>query len=534
MRMIALAMLVVMVAAVVSLVGSGVSSGGPSPVAVTLQGLLLSYGYSSLAQACSAAVSTNQTLLISSAWTAVPTQTCNAATFWTVGGSVQPGSGQTVSFSGPLAAPESLKIFDLSAGGTIGHKLNAPQISPIWFGADIVGIQSSTAAFQAAVFSALQDVGTTVTGTVHIPCGLYHLGTTWIIPTAFGLQISSSGSCSEIVPSATLTDLIQINDNYQSNFSFGRLVGSVPNPVTNMVHFQNSGSGTRWPSSLNVVRDMDVSMNGGGAVGFFWGGGTDGNNDQMHLRNVTVEGYTEACAKINNTQVYDLVFESVSCQGGGGSYGVEDLFGGFHWKGGFMGGNGIMDFFVSAPAAASTISIEDVGSEQSSMFLGTGGPGFFQDAVTVSNVRWTANCLGDSPANIKAGTCSHPGGDAIRTQNIGPLSIYNSNFGANTNTPLTICFENVQGLLNPPQPNYFTVQNTGFTTSLTTKEALFRTGVGCVLPNSIRSFFTVIPGVAITDIPDIVMGILNLSQPTFTFNSKTCSIAAGTGVVTCI
>lgn len=152
------------------------------PLQIGSTWLLDSANYASFALACSDAVSKNATLLVSVSWTSLPTQTCAANLLFLLGNTgaatLQPASGQTLTLTGTITAPET-QIFDPSLG-TIALGTKMSQVPVEWYGAvgdSNGGVGSgtdNTAAFQACVNSissgqcTLLGKGYRITGEVSI------------------------------------------------------------------------------------------------------------------------------------------------------------------------------------------------------------------------------------------------------------------------------------------------------------------------------------------------------------------------------
>ncbi len=89
---------------------------------------------STFAQMCARVVALNRTVVLSEAWLSVPTQSCAMNIRAVKGGSIQPGSGQTVSLTGSFAG-DMTQHFDLSAGGSVSLAGPTGNFLPEWWGA---------------------------------------------------------------------------------------------------------------------------------------------------------------------------------------------------------------------------------------------------------------------------------------------------------------------------------------------------------------------------------------------------------------
>jgi len=91
-----------------------------------MQGTRLDARHDTFSHACSAALSASKTLLVTKAWTSLPTQSCTADLRFEGSGSLQPDNAATLTLSGSVTGPTS-KIFDQSLGGVV--ILSKPQIT---------------------------------------------------------------------------------------------------------------------------------------------------------------------------------------------------------------------------------------------------------------------------------------------------------------------------------------------------------------------------------------------------------------------
>lgn len=105
---------------------------------------VLSTGYATFALACTGAVAVNKPLLIISALTAIPTQTCAANLMMTSPGSLQPASGALVNLTGPFT-PCTYRCLDISAGGNFDFSQNiyVGEVSSGWFNNSTNGINAA-------------------------------------------------------------------------------------------------------------------------------------------------------------------------------------------------------------------------------------------------------------------------------------------------------------------------------------------------------------------------------------------------------
>jgi hypothetical protein len=111
---------------------NGVSAGPFSFTSPTAQSIN-DASFATFSAACAAAVSANATLLVSRAWTSLPTQTCAANLQFQIGGMIQPANGQTFTPTGTWSAP-LFKVIDLSLGGMVAA-IKTDRVPLAWFGA---------------------------------------------------------------------------------------------------------------------------------------------------------------------------------------------------------------------------------------------------------------------------------------------------------------------------------------------------------------------------------------------------------------
>lgn len=193
---------------------NGLASDGANGITVTAgitvgtTKILDSGSYSTLAAACSDAVSKNATLFISRSWSALTTQSCAANISFPVGGTgaalLQPASGQTLTLSGSIVFAPLAQIFDPSAGGTV-LLTKTPIVYPEWFGAVGNGTAIDSPAIQAAIASTTATLA--LTKTYKISSQLY------VLAAQSGLTIKGPG---KITHGTTLSQ-------------YAPLIGTAPN-----------------------------------------------------------------------------------------------------------------------------------------------------------------------------------------------------------------------------------------------------------------------------------------------------------------
>lgn len=452
--------------------------------------------YATLALAYAAAGT--GTLYITRSWNAQTTASyISGSTIFLGNGKIQPSSGQTVTLSQNTQCPSPQQCYDPSLGGAIAFSAPPNLITPIQFGAstsDSTGTTNSTS-FQAALTAAL--ITTSTHGaSVSIPCSStgFNLASTITVSGFRSQFIAPSPGCVTLNWKGGATGgMINVRDCYQctiGGFNIG--VASASFPLQYGILQFNSGAG-----SFTATQDHYENIQIAGGLGYittgmYFGTGTDGNNDFALVENVIVNQPGHSCFTINHSQVYETWFLHSSCYGGGYSqYGVEAIAGNFHWEGGGLGADYGSDFYIGTPNSG-TYTIEKTDSENSAQFLITGGPNGNTVNTIISGVRYAVNCLGDSQAAIKAGTCTAPGGASVAIQNEGPVLIVNSNFGGVAAIAQTMTMQFA---------GTFTLINARIDTSLTTYAAIFN-----LLPYSINTVVSPDAGVTLNRLPDILAG----------------------------
>ena len=144
-----------------ALIGMQQPGGAPITIGGAIGSIgIYDIGFSTLKTACDNA--TTAPLLVSKAWTAVPTQTLNCNVNFVPGGSIQPGASQVVTFGQVPVIPGLRKVFDTSLGnaGSILFPAPTPNAQPEWFGATpqaTTGSLSGGGAVNSAAFTAAQQ-----------------------------------------------------------------------------------------------------------------------------------------------------------------------------------------------------------------------------------------------------------------------------------------------------------------------------------------------------------------------------------------
>lgn len=477
-------------------------TGGTVPITVAraLNAYLMDAGYSTFAQACTAANNAGKTVLVTTAW-AVQTGTYACDKWFLAGGKLRNTAASTATITGNLTAPPGQYIFDTTTNsGTILLPTPNQDIWANWFGTDTSGVTSSQPALTAAI-AAIANGSTLPQGvTLRITAGTYLLDSTVTFTSSTMMMFAGAGSATNFTWSGNnSTPALLVQDCLQCEFKDFRITGNASHQLLYGMQTQNSGSGTRWTASLD--RFVNITMNGvldNGAgyitTGFYMGGGTDGNNDQQYFESVKIYNYTHSAFTINHSQIYDVTFSHCQFGAGGGSYGLEDLVGNFYWlAGGSSGGASIADFYYGGGNSATSV-IDGGRYEGSPKFLVTPGPAYNGFTISLRNVNYAGNVLGCSAADVKAHACAAtaPGGDAVTYLFAGSFMMDNCIFG----TDVTV---NLRLFLQPFDSTHFnfaSIIGNQFITSQTTANGLFTAGLPSFMPDG--SNFQYNPGTALS------------------------------------
>jgi hypothetical protein len=332
-------------------------------------------------------------------------------------------------------------------------------------GCDPTGKSDSSACIMAAWNAAGTD---SRGGTLNVPCGTFQIAAKVTLTSSLQRSLLGSGSCTVFNWTGNSTDpmfyIVDCNSCVIGSFF---LTNAKP------LHYgiwQIHAAGSHYISTLNTYRDIHVQSGGTfefpTLVTFFYsGGGIDGNNDQMHFENVHVYGASHSAFTLDNTQVFDVLFER--CSGIDTNIAVEDLKGSFTWKHGDVGHNFSSDFFVPSITADTNIEIDDVETESSTQLLNVtsgafpgGGLAGSRVHVKLSRITHDGLATGCSAAAIRGHTCT-PNGHYIVFGRPGILDIEDSAlnlYGGNASIFFTGAYKNM------PQygPALFTVKNTTF------------------------------------------------------------------------
>jgi hypothetical protein len=305
-------------------------------------------------------------------------------------------------------------------------------------------------------------------GILNVPCGTFQIAAKITLNSSLKRSFLGSGACTVFNWTGNSSDpMFYVVDCFACTIGNFYVTNSKP------LHYgiwQIHTPGNPYISTLNTYRDIHVQS--GGATGsptlttfFYAGGGIDGNNDQMYFDNVHVFGASHSAFTLNNTEVFDVLFER--CSGVQTNIVVEDLNGSFTWKHGNVGENWSSDFFVPSLTADAQIEIDDVETENSAQFLNVTslafpGGGLAPNLVHVKLSRITHDGLstGCSSAAILGNTCT-PSGHYIVFGRPGILDIEDSAmnlYGGNESIFFTSAYNN-----NPEYgPAVFTVKDTTF------------------------------------------------------------------------
>jgi hypothetical protein len=332
-------------------------------------------------------------------------------------------------------------------------------------GCDPTGKTDSSGCIMTAWNAAGTD---TKGGTLNVPCGTFQIAAKVTLNSSLKRSLVGSGACTVFNWTGNATDpMFYIVGCLACTFGNFYLTNTKP------LHYgiwQTRLQGDHYNSYLNTYRDIHVQ--GGGTfesptlVTFFYaGGGIDGNNDQMYFLNVHVFGANHSAFTLDNTQVYDVLFER--CSGMDTNIVVEDLKGSFTWKHGDVSWSASVDFFVPTGYADGNIEIDDVETENSAQFLNVssgpfpgGGLAPLKVQVKLSHITHDGLGTGCPQAAILAKTCT-PNGHYIVFNRPGILDIEDSSlnlYGGNESIFFTSVYNNM------PQygPAVLTVKDTTF------------------------------------------------------------------------
>lgn len=192
-----------------SISGANLTLGGNLTIGTTV--FIDSSLYATFALACSAAVTANAPLLISTSWTAIPTQTCAANLTFQAGSAamLQPASAATLTLSGSINA-QMVQVFDTSLTGVISITSAIPFYYPTWFGASgsatttttvgaVTAPSTSMTVSSCTSFNARQGVWIQGAGTA----GAGHTAT--VVSCAAGAMTFTPATVTTIITGKTVT-----------------------------------------------------------------------------------------------------------------------------------------------------------------------------------------------------------------------------------------------------------------------------------------------------------------------------------------
>lgn len=323
----------------------------------------------------------------------------------------------------------------------------------------------------ACIMEAWKASGTEAKGgTLNLPCGTFQIAAKVTLTSFLAHSLLGSGACTVLNWTGNATDpMFYIVDCQACTFGNFYLTNARP------LHYgiwqiHTNAAGNHYGSYLNTYRDIHVQSGGTFEAPtlttfFYAGGGVDGNNDQMHFLNVHVFGANHSAFTLDNTQVFDVLFER--CSGLDTNIVVEDLKGSFTWKHGDVSWSASTDFFVPGGYADFNIEIDDVETENSAQFLNVssgpfpgGGLAPLKVQVKLSHITHDGLGTGCPQAAVLAKACT-PNGHYIVFNRPGILDIEDSSFnlyGGNESIFFTGAYNNL------PQygPAVFTVKDTTF------------------------------------------------------------------------
>jgi hypothetical protein len=388
------------------------------------------------AQQCLAASNANQTLIVAQIMAALPTQSMPCSMSFLQGGKIQPASGQTVTLPAGTQCPLTQQCYDISLGGIIAFTVPPPAVSPVQWGADITGVADVSAQFVAA-WKALAPAGQSHGGTVTVPCGNFKFLSGAVFASAQQQFLRGSGACTTLTW-AGLTgsqDMLTFPDCLDCGG--GGFYMNITQPVNSEIRTENTGTGSN-AATFNVFTNIVIQGQGKTNSCFLIQGAVDANNDQQRFEDDHCYGYITAGWTINGFNALNVVINHSTCVGAGGSYCVDSKLGSFSWNDGDIGGSGIADFFIESPSVGG-YTIHNVESESSAMFLKT-PVSTLTTNLDVSNIAWSDNCLGATPAVVATGCPGYvpPGSNAVFYGLGGPARFRDSTFGAGFGRNLTL------------------------------------------------------------------------------------------------
>ena len=293
------------------------------------------------------------------------------------------------------------------------------------YGARGDGVHDDTDAIQQAFTAASQGhVGTTVL----LPPGTYKVSHTLTLADVTGLIVKGSGGRSKLQWAGNAMDpLLMLASVQHSRFEDFSINTSGAAPLAIGICMLTA-PGTLFVSRHNVFRQLNLDgTNGGLGRGVQIGDGVNANNDFHRFDDCNVSNYSDAAFTIENTQVYEVLFDNCLAVGWGAapaSAAVRAFGGNFHWRGGGAGSHTDADFVIWGSDSAFD-SVQDATFEGSNRFVRTMGPSGAFLGMRLESCRWAGDALNGD-------------GIAINYQYPGPLAIRGCHFDSDPTRELVI------------------------------------------------------------------------------------------------
>jgi Pectate lyase superfamily protein len=302
---------------------------------------------------------------------------------------------------------------------------HAPTIDVRQYGARGDGVHDDTDAIQQAFAAASQNH---LGATVLLPPGSYKISRTLTLSDVTGLVVKGSGGRTRLQWAGNATaPLLELGSLQHSRFEDFSVNASSAAPLAIGIRMMTA-PGTVFVSRHNVFRQLNLDgTNGGLGRGVQIGGGIDANNDFHRFDDCSVSNYTYAAFTLENTQVYEVLFDNCLAVAWGdapASAAVRAFAGNFHWRGGGAGSHSDADFVVWGSDSAFD-SVQNATFEGSNRFVRTMGPSGAFLGMRLESCRWAGNGL-------------NADGIAINYQYPGPLTIRGCHFDSDPARELVI------------------------------------------------------------------------------------------------
>lgn len=263
------------------------------------------------------------------------------------------------------------------------------------------GTTDDTAAVQSAVTAAI--TGAIGQGaTIFCPQGEYKITASIVAANVQGMVFAGSGNQCNFRWAGNNTDpLFLLQDVAYSTFRDFQIAYDGSHFLAEAFRMENGSGMSVSPGHNNFQGIYVEGGNVGIGIGFrisAVGAGGAANNDFHTFQNIRVANYTVAAFTIEGSQQHGISFINNNCDAFGGKYCVS---GGstagakayFNWRGGFVGGASVADFFLTQMPSGEPSSIRDVGSEGSNRAIDYDGDGTATSPLTVEGYRYTNGSL---------------------------------------------------------------------------------------------------------------------------------------------